>query len=625
VESVVLPGSGTITDINRISNTEIRIIIPQSVDSGKIVLNAGNTKITSITSLTIDETRKITGFTPSTAKAGDVITIKGEYLDYVEAIFFQTKVIVLTNNFVSQSREAIEVKVPLNAESGKIGIAYKSDLTTAAPLQPGDTVKVIVVYSEDTLNVVLPSVNQVLTLANAKPNDVITVQGKDFDLVQEVQLPGGVSVPFTIKNNNNTLAFTLPSGTKDGAITMISYSVMAITIANLTMAVPTSLVVSPATGIKSGDVISVKGTNMDVVTDVLFPGVATAVKPSSVSATEITLTVPTGTTSGNLTLNTASGKKATVAITTLKPAVTSYDPSSVPAGNVVTMTGQNLDLVDSVSFSVNKTVKATAISATSIQVTVPVDAETGVVTLFMTNGEKVTGPSLTVTKPDCCYIPVLPGPDQIILAGNILTVDIQNGNKLTGVQVNGANTQYILQNSSLSILIPLSADGNTTLKLISSNGDISYTIFVTNPAGLPPLTSAIYADGYQNGWYYGWWLKGAPDPNNTDFVRIGCVKSMKATFDGNWSGAVFMTSGVTVPSSCTKFELSVFGGPGTDGIKLQVNLNGGAQAVFTVTEGKWIDYSFPLTTWSSPTSATQMQIQDQGTGGVVYFDRIGFK
>jgi hypothetical protein len=51
---------------------------------------------------------------------------------------------------------------------------------------------------------------------------------------------------------------------------MVAHSGIKVAIANIGMAVPTSLVATPAADIKGGDVISIKGVNMELVTSVTF-------------------------------------------------------------------------------------------------------------------------------------------------------------------------------------------------------------------------------------------------------------------------------------------------------------------------------------------------------------------
>lgn len=463
VTSVILPDNIEITDIEVVSSEKIKITIPQNAKEGYVKLVASGVELTSKTLLTYTEPISISKLSPSSVKAGQTLTIEGDYLNLIQKVIFADDVEVGYEDFITWEREKIEVVVPNKAQSGVIILAD----TAAIPLE---------LKSEVELQVILPSVEKVLDLTNKKPGDVITVSGKDLDLVESVELSNEESVKFTVKDN--VLSFTLPAGVTDGAIVMIAYSGVRVAIANIGMAIPTELVASPATGIKAGSVLSVKGVNMDLVTNVTFPGMTEPVTPTSKTATEIKVTVPEAATSGKLILNTASKNTASVEIATLKPEVLSYNPSSVAAGNKVVLNGKNLDLVTSVTFAGNKVVQVTPASATALTVTVPVDAESGEVVLTMKNGETVKCPSLNVTKPEFCYIPVLPGSDQQIKSGTILSLDVQNADKLTNVQVKGNNVQYILQGSTLNVLIPSDASGNTSLKLISSNGDVTYTIYV---------------------------------------------------------------------------------------------------------------------------------------------------
>ena len=463
VTKVIFPSNIEVTDIELINNGEIKVVVPQNATVGLIKLIAGNVELTSKSTLSFTEPISISKISPSPVKAGQKLTIEGDYLNLIQKIVFKDNVEVKCQQFTTWERAKIELILPAEAQSGIIILGD----TAAIPLE---------LESEIELQVVLPSVDKVLDLTNKKPGAVITIPGKDLDLVSSIELPSGAVVPFSIVNS--ALVFTLPEDVTDGAIVMIPASNVRVAIANIGIAIPSELVAEPATGLRGGDVITVKGLNMELVTKVVFPGVTNAVTPNSKSATEIKVTMPDNAKSGNLVLNTASGKTASVTIVTLKPDVVAYNPSPVAAGSDVELQGHNFDLVASVTFGGDKTVNVTPSAADKLKVKVPVDAESGAVYLTMKNGETVACDALEITKPVFCYIPVLPGSDVEIKAGTILSVDIQNGDKLTNVQVKGANTQYILQGSTLYILIPSRAGGSTALKLISSNGEVQYTINV---------------------------------------------------------------------------------------------------------------------------------------------------
>lgn len=473
VTSVILPEGIEITDIEVVSKEKIKITIPQDAKEGYVKLVASGLEITTKTLLKYTEPISITKFAPSPVKAGQTLTIEGDYLNLIQKVVFSDNVEVSYKDFLTWERKKIEVVVPREAQTGIIILAD----TAAIPVE---------LKSETELQVVLPSVEKVLDLTNKKPGDVVSTIGQNLDLVESVQLPDGAPVAHAIKDD--VLAFTLPEGITDGAIVMVAYSGVHVAIANIGVAVPTDLVATPATGIKDGSVISIKGVNMDLVTTALFPGVSEAVTPTSKSATEIKVTTPTNAKTGDLILNTASGKTVSVKITTLKPEILSYNPSSVAAGNEFTIKGKNLDLVASVTFGGNKVVEVTPTSSTDLVVKAPVDAETGELILTMKNGETIKGLVLTVTKPDFCYIPVLP--ENEIKAGTILAIDIKNADKLTSVQIDGSNVQYILQGDILNVPIPSTANGNTPLKLVSSNGEITYTLTVK---GVGPVITSVWS------------------------------------------------------------------------------------------------------------------------------------
>ena len=463
VTAVVLPENIEITDIEVVSSEKIKITIPQDAAEGYVKLQTPNGVVTSKTLLSYIEPVSISKISPNPVKAGETLTIEGDYLNLMQKVVFADNVTVMAKDFTTWKRSMIELVVPKEAQTGSIILAD----TATIPVE---------LESEAILQVTLPSVASVTELANKKPGDVITMSGADLDLVEYVVLANKDSINFTV--DNTTLSFTLPSGTTDGEINMLAFSGIKVPVANVTMAVPTELTADPATELRGGDVITVAGEDMDLVTTVVFPGVDDAVTPESIAADKITVIMPDAAISGTLVLNTASGNTATIAISTQKSAVESYSPSPVSAGNEVTLAGTNLDLVTSVTFAGGLTVNVAPSSAASLTLTVPVDAETGVVTLTMANGETVDAPSLTVDKPEFCYIPELPGADTEINAGTILEVDVKNEDQLTGVQVDGNATQYILQGTTLYVLIPNDAGGETDLTLLSANGNVSYTIQV---------------------------------------------------------------------------------------------------------------------------------------------------
>ncbi|MDR0893176.1 MAG: hypothetical protein LBN24_11280, partial [Mediterranea sp.] len=126
VTGIELPGSGEITDIEVISDTEIRITVPQTAQPGLVVLHTPTGDITTKTEITFTEPISLDKVAPTSVKPGDVITLTGEYLTLIREVIFTDNVIV--NQFESQSRKELKVKVPLAAKSGMVIISDGAEI-----------------------------------------------------------------------------------------------------------------------------------------------------------------------------------------------------------------------------------------------------------------------------------------------------------------------------------------------------------------------------------------------------------------------------------------------------------------------------------------------------------------
>lgn len=484
VTAVVIPGCADITDINVISDREIRITVPQEAQPGLVTLRTPNGDITTKTELTFTEPISIENFTPATVLPGDELTIEGEYLNLIHEVIFADDVTVTEEDFITHERNMIKLLVPEEAQTGQIILSDGEELPN-------------LIYSEEDLVVILPSVEAVVNKENAKPGDVVEINGENLDLVRQMLMPDGTEVEFTL-TSPNIIEFILPENASDGDVVVVPASGVKVTVAHLTMAVPTNLVATPASGLRGGDEIVLTGLNLDVVTSLSFPGVAENVQPASLSEKELTVVMPEAAQSGSLILNTKSGKQVSIVIETLKPLVGSYNPSSIPAGESLLINGQNLDLVASVTFGGGQTVAVSSSSASQLSVSVPMEAETGNIVLNMYNGETVEAPSLTITKPQCCYVMNLP---EKVDAGALLELEVANGDKLTQVNVNGSQVQFILRDSKLMISLPAETVGEAALELVSSNGSISYQIEIVGSMGTliyeGPLATGSWANSAQ--------------------------------------------------------------------------------------------------------------------------------
>lgn len=205
VASVLIPGCDAITDIQLISAEEIRVIVPQTALPGYVTLMLRNGEsIVTKTQLTYSEPVSIESFSPESVRPGDVLTIKGEYLNLMHQVIFAENVIVsdeviaeeeateATSKFLKHTRNEIQVRVPEEAQSGKIILSDGAEIPNR-------------LYSEVELQVVLPSVAELADYNNIKPGAIMTVTGENFDLVKEVRMENGEKVEFEFSLNSATL------------------------------------------------------------------------------------------------------------------------------------------------------------------------------------------------------------------------------------------------------------------------------------------------------------------------------------------------------------------------------------------------------------------------------------
>lgn len=307
VASVLIPGCDAITDIQLISAEEIRVIVPQTALPGYVTLMLRNGEsIVTKTQLTYSEPVSIESFSPETVRPGDVLTIKGEYLNLMHQVIFAENVIVsdeviaeeetteATSKFLKHTRNEIQVRVPEEAQSGKIILSDGAEIPNR-------------LYSEVELQVVLPSVAEVADYNNIKPGAIMTVTGENFDLVKEVRMENGETMLFTYSAEQKALTFTIPRGAVNGPIYVVPASGVLVQVAEIKMATPED-VKAQETEITAGKELTLTGKNMDMIAAVLFPGVEKAVEPTSLSETEVKVVVPGEAQSGMIQLVLTSGE-----------------------------------------------------------------------------------------------------------------------------------------------------------------------------------------------------------------------------------------------------------------------------------------------------------------------------
>lgn len=500
ITKVEIPGVSPITNIEVVkkgTESEIRVTVPKDGPEIGFVTLTDNTdaKYTTKTKLEYTENIEFEKFAPATAMPGEEITISGDYLNNVHMVEFAENVYVSEDEFTKHDRYEIKVVVPEAARTGKISL-YDKDITKQE--DSNADVSYNIIKSEDALIVGTPVVGKISTTRSgsvdalgtvtAKMNETITVSGDYLNLVSSFKFGekgDGNEVfveDYSLSEDSKTISFTLPATAPDGDFSIVCTSGVLVPVGKVVTIIPTECVASPAP-VKAGETLTISGKDLDVVSAVSMLNISN----EPVEATfkyeneKIVISpVPEKAVEGNLTLHMANGNNVAVPFTLVKPAVTSYSTNSVSAGGALSINGTNLDLVKKVTFNGSENpVEVTAENnGTVINLTVPMDSQTGAPTLTLVNGTTVECPSISIVEAVFCYATELPGEDAENKAGETLTIKAKNIDKLTSIEINGEKCQYVVSKDQIIIGIPENASAQSTMKLISSNGDISYNIAV---------------------------------------------------------------------------------------------------------------------------------------------------
>ena len=377
VTAVVLPNDITITTFTKKEPTLLTLTVPQEAMPGYVMLKTPDGNITTKTTIGFSEPISIASFTPATVKAGDVLTIAGDYLNLVGEVILTDRVTVSEDDFTSHTRTEIKLVVPAEAQTGKIAVSNGEE-------EP------IIVYSANSLNVTLPAFTSV-TPNPVKAGTNLTIAGTNLDLVLSVKLGGGKVIEAEDFDTHSAtqIVISVPADTKDGKVIMVPASGVEVTSANdLVMVIPT-VAVTPVT-LKNGEDITVTGTNLDLISRVVFGGNKQGTIKAGGTATEILVTVPDDAIDGVVSFFTRADKEITGPnLTMIVPAFSSFSPTSARAGTAVTIAGTDLDLITKVTFTGGIDGTIGARTETSLAVTVPVGAKSGKITLTTKNGTQI--------------------------------------------------------------------------------------------------------------------------------------------------------------------------------------------------------------------------------------------
>ena len=474
IESVNLPGADPITAYEILQsgyNSKISIQVPaEKCEPGQIVLKTKKGgEITSVSPITYREDIEITKFYVGNegtlvGNVGDVVTIKGDYLNLMHGVIFAGSDTIKEAEFVGHDRYTIQVKIPVEARTGVI--------TLTDTLKDGTSLE-----TKEELTINIPEATPIKD-RNIKAGEVLSIKGASFDQIASVKFEGATVDAADFKSQSATeITVAVPDKATDGTFYVVTKSGIEVPVGNIITVVPTQLVATP-NPVKNGAELTITGKDMDLITGIAFPNAA-ASQLNKVETTKVTATVPedaqeTTKDGTGIILSLANGKTVTVAYTLVKPTVASCTPAAITAGEKTIIKGTDLDLVASITFpgDVEQTVeKFAAQNANAIAVTVPAACAGTGFKLNLKNGTTIEVKDALSIKAatDPAIASITPGE---ATAGSTITITGKNFQNIQNLYIGSYKVNRYTSRTNTEIVCQVPANAEVgTYKIVMEDPD----------------------------------------------------------------------------------------------------------------------------------------------------------
>ena len=469
IESVNLPGADPITAYETLQsgyNSKISIQVPaEKCEPGQIVLKTKKGgEITSVSPITYREDIEITKFFVGSegtmvGNVGDVVTIKGDYLNLMHGVIFAGSDTIKEAEFVGHDRYTIQVKIPAEARTGVI--------TLTDTIKDGTSLE-----TKEELTINTPEATPIKD-RNIKAGEILSIKGTSFDQIVSVKFEGATVNAADFKSQSVAeITVAVPAKATDGTFYVVTKSGIEVPVGNIITVVPTQLVATP-NPVKNGAELTITGKDMDLITGIAFPNAA-ASQLNKVETTKVTASVPEDAQEGDITLSLANGKTVTVAYTLVKPTVASCTPAAITAGDKTIIKGTNLDLVASITFpgDVEQTVeKFAAQNANAIAVTVPAACAGTGFKLNLKNGTTIEVKDALSIKAatDPAIASITPGE---ATAGSTITITGKNFQNIQNLYIGSYKVNRYTSRTNTEIVCQVPANAEVgTYKIVMEDPD----------------------------------------------------------------------------------------------------------------------------------------------------------
>ena len=386
VQQIVLGGNVYVTgdQITAKSRRELKFIVPSDAVTGVITISD------------VDENNNPDGLIPNNVpskeelvigeptvkeadrgvlKSGANVTVSGEYLNMIQSVNFGG---VNAEFTVAEDGKSLVAVLPATAVEGDlVAVSYAG-----------------VAHNAGAYETLLPSELKVAAESRYKAGLNAFITGKDLDLVTSVKV-SGVDASFAVTAEK--IAVTVPAESADGDVVVGLANGKTITVGTVEVVKPVIDQASVPAEAVAGKDLTIKGTDLDLVTKVIIKDNLSEVECAIVSATEGELVVTVNEIASTGVLVATSAAKYETVTNEIK---INYDgvlnlnieTLSAPLGSEFRMTGTGLVNIANITIDDVQVTEYTSRNENEIAFKVPEDLGPGVYRLVISlvTGETVT-------------------------------------------------------------------------------------------------------------------------------------------------------------------------------------------------------------------------------------------
>ncbi|WP_373494019.1 hypothetical protein [Aquiflexum sp.] len=326
---------------------------------------------------------ELLSFGPAGVQHGEIIKFIGRNMDKVSSIVLPDNVEVSSTQFVTKSKELIEIIVPNEAVAGKVTLK-----TSQGTIES----KTIISFDVPVVITEVPTV--------AKPGTNIIIKGEFLNWVNEIKFYEELVVDEFVSKTLNELVVKVPMNAQTGKLVFSSGGTQPMTIdseGEVKILLP-DVTSFDAPAVKHGSNLTLKGTDLDLVTGIVFKGGDPEILKAnfvSQSETDIVVVVPENAEKGTLTIKSMSPINViSPELKIILPLGTLVEPQPASPGVEITITGTDLDMVGQILFpgATGAVTDFVSKSFSQIKVVVPEDVISGGLTFVTTRGYVTPGP-----------------------------------------------------------------------------------------------------------------------------------------------------------------------------------------------------------------------------------------